>query len=201
MWASMRTENRWEPQNEGSLIDTASSLGTLPDAGEKVWGQHKKPRKASFEVQAQERGAAAIPRNAWSPMWILLPLRTKAKTWLGEGIKKTCKAGEETGKCSSTRPSPPLRDLESGTLRGPQLSTCLRLRLNQDNRKHWSPSPQYQVRRHWVINNSRPTAGGKAGMWKKALSEVHIQREAEGGSNFEKKSLVKVNTRWIWNTW
>lgn len=52
-----------------------------------------------------------------------------------------------------------------------------------------------------LSNNSRSTAGGKAGMWEQSLSEVQIQREAEGGSDFEKKSPVnqlspghKINT-------
>lgn len=81
MWASMRVENPWEPQNKRSLhLLTDSSLETLPGAGEKVRGQSKKPKKASFELQAQEREAATVPRNASSPFWIVLPHRTKAKT-------------------------------------------------------------------------------------------------------------------------
>lgn len=65
MWASMRVENPWEPQNKRSLPPTHRFFSRdLTGCWGESMGAKPETKEGLLEVQAQGRGAAAVPRNA-----------------------------------------------------------------------------------------------------------------------------------------
>lgn len=66
---------------------------------------------------------------------------------LGRETIKRAKAEEETGKCSRSGPSPPLRELRSGTPRRTPTQQKPKADAEPEQQKTLLPGPQYRVRR------------------------------------------------------